>query len=68
MAMVPGKTSVGTDSTTGFTWPGNIWGGSISSQMIAGVPVNASTIGNYMVNRIETVTGHNGNQTQSPLQ
>ena len=55
----------GTDSTTGFTWPGNISGGSISMQLIAGVPVDASTIGNYMFNRIETVMGHNGNQTQA---
>ena len=31
---------VGTDSTTGYTWPGNIWGGGIRSQMIVGAPVN----------------------------
>ena len=62
------QTFVGTDGTTGFTWPGNIWGGSIDFLMITGVTVNASTLGNYMVNRIETVTGHNGNPTQSPLQ
>ena len=56
---------VGTDSTTGSTWPGNIWGGGIRSQMIVDAPVNATTLGNYMVNRIETVTGRDGNPTKA---
>ena len=56
---------VGTDSTTGSTWPGNIWGGGIRSQMIVDAPVNATTLGNYMVNRIETVTGRDGNPTRA---
>jgi hypothetical protein len=55
---------VGTDSTTGFTWPGNIWGGGISFQTIIGLPI-VDTAGNYMLNRIETVTGHNGNPTRA---
>ena len=57
---------VGADSTTGFTWPINIWGGGTTKfQMIAMPPVDATTIDNYIVNRIETVTGHSGNPTQA---
>jgi hypothetical protein len=57
---------VGTDSTTGFAWPINIWGGSATHfQMLAQTPVDATTLGNYQVNRVETVTGHNGNSTQA---
>ncbi len=56
---------VGADSTTGFNWPGNIWGGRTRFQMIVGAPVDATTLGNYMVNRIETVTGHDGNATRA---
>jgi hypothetical protein len=56
---------VGTDSTTGSTWPGNIWGGGIRLQMIVDAPVNATTLGNYMVNRIETVTGRDGKPTKA---
>ena len=37
---------VGTDSMTGSTWPDNIWGGGIRSQMIVDAPVNATTLGN----------------------
>jgi hypothetical protein len=57
---------VGLDTTTGFAWPINIWGGSvIRLQMIVQAPVDATTLGNYMVNRIETVTGHRGNLTRA---
>jgi hypothetical protein len=50
----------GPDGTTSFSWPPNIWGGGGRFQLLADASVNAGTIGNYMVNRIETTTGHNG--------
>jgi hypothetical protein len=60
---------VGVDSITGFAWPPNIWGGgSTHFQLIADAPVDATTIGNYMVNQIQTVTGHNGTPTQALYQ
>jgi hypothetical protein len=45
---------VGTDATTGFAWPPNIWGGTASFQMIADAPqpVTPSNIGSYMFNEI----------------
>ena len=57
---------VGTDSTTGFTWPPAVWGGSAAFQMIADalVPVTPETIGAYMFNEIRNETGHNGTSTQ----
>ena len=51
---------VGTDSTTGSTWPGNIWGGGIRLQMIVDAPVNATTLGNYMVNKLGRSRGVTG--------
>jgi len=54
---------VGADTTTGFTWPLNVWGGTTQFQLIAGTSVDATTIGNYIVNRIDTVTGHRGTPT-----
>jgi hypothetical protein len=58
---------VGIDSVTGFTWPPTIksGGGATRFQLIADAPVNALTIDNYIVNRIETVTGHRGNPTRA---
>jgi hypothetical protein len=56
---------VGLDGTTGFTWPGSVWGGSMKFQTITGLPINDATTENYMVNRIETVTGHDGNPTRA---
>jgi hypothetical protein len=50
----------GNDSTTSFSWPPNIWGGGGRFQLIADAPVTAQTIGNYFINRVENVTGHNG--------
>src|SRR6266545_4749239 len=48
---------VGIDSSTGFTWPPIIWGGGATHfQMIADTSVDATTIDNYMVNQIQTVT------------
>jgi hypothetical protein len=55
---------VGIDSLTGFAWPPIIWGGGATQfQMIADAPVDPTTLGNYMVNQIQTVTGHHGNST-----
>src|SRR5712691_8437649 len=57
---------VGTDSTTGFTWPPNVWGrGPTHFQMIADAAVDANSISTYQVNRIDPVTGHNGSPTQA---
>jgi hypothetical protein len=56
---------VGADNTTGFTWPMNVWGGTTKFQMITGVPVDATSIGNYMANRIDTVTGRKGTPTRA---
>ena len=57
---------VGLDNLTGFTWPPVIWGGgSTHFQLLADASVNALTIGDYMVNQIQTVTGHDGNPTRA---
>jgi len=57
---------VGIDSITGFAWPPTIWGGGPTHfQMIAMTPIDATTLGNYQVNQIQTVTGHNGTPTQA---
>jgi hypothetical protein len=57
---------VGADSVSGFSWPINIWGGSATHfQMLADATVTPSTIGNYIVNEIQTVTGRNGTPTRA---
>ncbi len=57
---------VGIDSSTGFTWPPIIWGGGATHfQMIADTSVDATTIDNYMVNQIQTVTGRDGTPTRA---
>jgi len=58
---------VGIDSITGFAWPPNIWGGgpTHSQMIVSGTPIDATTLGNYQVNQIQTVTGHNGTPTQA---
>lgn len=60
----------GTDNTAGFTWPPNIWGGGGGRFLFLTDPLVVSTadIGSYMFNRIETVTGPKGNQTQALYQ
>lgn len=55
----------GTDSTTGFTWPPNVWGGGGRFQLLADALVDAATIRNYMFNQIVSVTGHAGGQTKA---
>lgn len=57
---------VGKDSSTDFFWPPNIWGGGETRlQLLADARVDAATIGNYMVNEIQTVTGHDGKPTRA---
>jgi hypothetical protein len=60
---------VGIDSITGFAWPPNIWGGGATHfQLLVDAPVDATTVGNYMFNQTQTVTGHNGSSTQALYQ
>jgi len=58
---------VGTDSTTGFTWPPKIWGGGTShfQMIVQGATPDATTLSNYQVNQLQTVTGHNGTPTRA---
>jgi hypothetical protein len=60
---------VGTDSVSGFSWPGNLWGGN-GKFLILSDPVvtTAQTIGNYAFNRIESVSGPRGSQSQALFQ
>ncbi|MGB5082811.1 MAG: FG-GAP-like repeat-containing protein [Burkholderiales bacterium] len=60
----------GSDNTTGFTWPPNLWGGGGARFLFLTDPlvVNVADIGTYMFNRIETVTGPKGNPTQTLYQ
>jgi len=56
----------GMDRSTGFSWPPNVWGGGRTRfQLLADARVDAGTIGNYMVNQIQTVTGHDGKPTRA---
>jgi len=59
----------GTDSVTGFSWPGNVWGGG-SKILLLSDPVNttSATINDYLFDRIDTVTGHTGAQTHALFQ
>jgi hypothetical protein len=60
---------VGIDSITGFAWPPNIWGGGATHfQLLVDAPVDATTVGNYMFNQTQTVTGHDGSSTQALYQ
>ena len=54
------------DSSTGFSWPPKIWGGSRARfQLLADASVDPKTIDDYMVNQIQTVTGHDGKPTRA---
>lgn len=55
----------GTDSTTGFAWPPNVWGGSGTLQLLADAPVNTTTVHDYLFNQIVRVTGRTGAQTKA---
>ncbi|HEY8272393.1 MAG TPA: RICIN domain-containing protein [Pseudobdellovibrionaceae bacterium] len=51
----------------GTSWPVSFWGSSNNSylQLLSTVPVTPSTIGNYVKNEIQTVTGRNGTPTRA---
>jgi hypothetical protein len=50
---------------TGFTWPPAIWSGGGTMQALADTAVSPSTVSQYTLNRIDTVTGHGGNATRA---
>jgi hypothetical protein len=57
---------VGMDTSTGFAWPPNVWGGGRTRfQLLADARVDAATIDHYMINKIPTVTGHDGKPTRA---
>jgi hypothetical protein len=56
---------LGLDSTTGFTWPFSLWGGTTRIQGIVGTSMTALTFDSYQLNQIQSVTGHDGNPTQA---
>jgi carbohydrate binding protein with CBM6 domain/Big-like domain-containing protein len=55
---------LGTDSTTGFSWPPKI-GTSSKFQMRSGQQSTPSTIDDWIVNNIQTVTGRTGAPTRA---
>ncbi len=55
----------GTDTTTGYSWSDKIWGNRLKFQLLVNTVMDASTVNNYIINRIETVTGHDGNPTRA---
>jgi hypothetical protein len=57
----------GTDSASGFAWPPKISGGGAQFQMRAGTnsSPSTSTIANYIVNEVQTVTGRSGGPTRA---
>jgi hypothetical protein len=64
----------GTDTSTGYTWPPQLWGspsayaGGGAFQLISYIPgVTAATIGNYLSNRIVNVESYSGNATNKAL-
>ncbi len=64
----------GTDASTGSTWPPNVWGSANTwgkggyLQLYAGTSISSSTISNYVVNQLQTVTGHTGSSTTALYQ
>ncbi|MBW8271529.1 hypothetical protein, partial [Caldovatus aquaticus] len=52
---------IGTDAATGYTWPGSLWGGKTSILLLSG----GGNLSSVISNTIETVTGHDGNQTRA---
>ena len=55
----------GTDSVSGFSWPPRIAGGTGAFQMLADTASTPSTIADYIVNDIQTVTGRTGAPTRA---
>ncbi len=60
---------VGLDSLTNFSWPGDVWGGGGKLLMLSSpVSTNAATMGDYMFNRLERVTAHDGRDSTALFQ
>ena len=57
----------GSDSWTGFTWPPNVNSTRARYQMLAnsGSAPSPSSIGDFMWNQVQTVTGPRGTQTKA---
>ena len=56
----------GADSTTGFTWPPTVSGGQAKYQLLSNSgSATPTTVGNYVFNQLQTVTGPKGNQTKA---
>jgi hypothetical protein len=55
---------LGVDSKTGFSWPPKIKSGGGSFQVRSATSSTPSTISNYIVNEIQTVTGRTGAPTR----
>jgi carbohydrate binding protein with CBM6 domain/Big-like domain-containing protein len=56
---------LGTDSASGFTWPPKIGGGGGRFQARSGTNSTPSTLSDYIVNEIQTVTGRTGAPTRA---
>jgi len=55
---------LGTDALSGFSWPPKVGGGGGQFQVRSGTTSTSSTIGSYITNSIDTVTGRTGAQTR----
>ena len=59
----------GLDSLTQFSWPISVGGRGGKFLMLTDpVATTAATIGNYVLNRVDTVSGHRGDQTRALYQ
>ena len=59
----------GLDAHTQSAWPVSLWGGGGKFLMLTDpVKITPATLGNYIVNRIDTVTGHSGDRTHALYQ
>lgn len=54
----------GTDASTGYSWPPQIWGGAGYLQLLADAPVDAASVGQYLFEQLLSVTGHKGSSTR----
>jgi hypothetical protein len=59
----------GLDSLTQFSWPINVWGrGGKFLLLTDPVSITPATLSNYALNRVDSVTGHRGDQTHALYQ
>jgi hypothetical protein len=59
---------VGLDGLAQFQWPAKVSGRSRFLLLTNPVPITPLTLGDFMLNRIDTVTGHRGDQTHALFQ